>query len=69
MTEILNKNRSKIINYSSQDLSSAMKNMIYSPLNIMKDGSDNYKLIKYSLCNVKYSTKYFLKYLKKKKKY
>lgn len=69
MTEILNKNRSKIINYSSQDLSSTMKNMIYSPSNIMKDGSDNYKLIKYSLCNVKYSTKYFLKYLKKIKKY
>ena len=65
MSEILNKKKSKIINYSNVELLKAVENTINIQSNIIREGNFNSKLIKSSLCNVKHSTKYFLKFLKK----
>ena len=65
MSEILNKKKTKIINYSNAQLLKAIEKTINIQSNIVKEGNFNSKLIKSSLCNVKHSTKYFIKFLKK----
>ncbi len=65
MSEILNQKNSKIINYSNVELLKAIENTINIQSNIIREGNFNSKLIKSSLCNVKLSTKYFIKFLKK----
>lgn len=65
MSEILNKKKSKIINYSYLELLRAIENRINNQSNVIQEGNFNSKLIKRSLCNVKHSTKYFIKFLKK----
>ena len=65
MTEILKKNKNKIINYSKDELLFAIKNLIKNKNDIEKDGKMNKKILLNSLCNSKNSAKYLLDIFKK----